>query len=79
MIDRVFFGRLSVLKDGSDKPIDNIPLVKWQERYPAIALALIIVFFGLLPNFATKIIESSANAIAPNRTQPNQIAMTQSR
>ena len=29
MIDRVFFGRFSVLKDGSDKPIDNIPLVKW--------------------------------------------------
>ncbi len=79
MIDRVFFGRFSVLKDGSDKPIDNIPLVKWQERYPAIALALIIIFFGILPNFATKVMESSANAIAPNRTQPNQIAMTQSR
>lgn len=79
MIDRVFFGRLSVLKDGSDKPIDNIPLVKWQERYPAIALALIIIFFGILPNFATKVIETSANAIAPNRTQPNQIALAQSK
>jgi len=79
MIDRVFFGRLSVLKDGSDKPIDNIPLVKWQERYPAIVLALIIIFFGILPNFATKVIETSANAIAPNRTQPNQIALAQSK
>lgn len=79
MIDRVFFGRLSVLKDGSDKAIDNIPLVKWQERYPAIVLALIIIFFGILPNFATKVIETSANAIAPNRTQPNQIALAQSK
>ena len=79
MIDRVFFGRFSVLKDGSDKPIDNIPLVKWQERYPAIALALVIIFFGILPNFATRVIESSANVIAPNRTQPNQIALAKSK
>lgn len=77
MIDRVFFGRLSVQKDGSDQSIDTLPLVKWQERYPAIALAMIIIFFGLVPNFATKMIESSVNAIAPNRTQPNQIALVQ--
>lgn len=77
MIDRVFFGRFSVRKDG-EKSVDLIPFAQWQEKFPAIALALIIVFFGLLPNFATKIIESSANVIAPNRTQPHQIALFQS-
>ena len=68
MIDRVFFGRFSVIKDGSDQIVTSIPFAQWQEKFPAIALALIIVFFGLLPNFATNMIESSAKAIAPNIT-----------
>ena len=70
MIDRVFFGRLSIRQsarqDGGDKPMDTLPLGKWQEKYPAIALALIIIFLGVVPNFATKMIESSAKAIAPS-------------
>ena len=66
MLDRVFFGRFSVIKDGSDKVITSIPFAQWQEKFPAITLALIIVFFGILPNFATNMIESSAKAIAPN-------------
>ena len=74
MIDRVFFGRLAIEKDKSQPPISKFPFAKWQEKSPAIALALIIIFFGLLPNFATKMIESSAAAIAPNSSQPNQIA-----
>lgn len=64
MLDRVFFGRLSVEKAGA-QPISTFPFAKWQEKFPAIALALIIVFFGLLPNFATKIMETSVAAIAP--------------
>jgi len=68
MIDRVFFGRFSVIRDGSDQIVTSIPFAQWQEKFPAIALALIIVFFGLLPNFATNMIESSAKAIAPNIT-----------
>jgi NAD(P)H-quinone oxidoreductase subunit 4 len=64
MLDRVFFGRLAVEKAGS-QPISTFPFAKWQEKFPAIALALIIVFFGLAPNFATKIMESSLAAIAP--------------
>ncbi|PZO42330.1 MAG: NAD(P)H-quinone oxidoreductase subunit D4 [Pseudanabaena frigida] len=77
MIDRVFFGRLSVRKDGSEKSLDSIPFAQWHEKLPAIALSLIIVFLGLIPNFATKIIESSATAIAPNPTQSHQIALLQ--
>jgi NAD(P)H-quinone oxidoreductase subunit 4 len=67
MIDKVFFGRLSIRKDGSDQITDTLQLVKWREKYPAIALALIIIFFGIFPNFATKMLESSAQAIAPNQ------------
>ena len=78
MIDRVFFGRLSIRKDGSDKTTDTLQLVKWHEKYPAIALALIIIFLGLLPNFATKMIESSVQAIAPNQTKSHQIALVRS-
>jgi NAD(P)H-quinone oxidoreductase subunit 4 len=69
MIDRVFFGRLGVEIGANQALISEFPFAKWQERFPAIALALIIVFFGLLPNFATGLIENSAKAIAPNQTK----------
>lgn len=78
MIDRVFFGRLAVEKTVNKPPISNFPFAKWQEKFPAIALALIIVFFGLIPNFATQIIESSAKEIAPNHTKQTQVALVQS-
>jgi NAD(P)H-quinone oxidoreductase subunit 4 len=75
MIDRVFFGRLAVEQVANQPPITSFPFAKWQEKFPAIALALIIVFFGLLPSYATKMIESSASAIAPNQTKPNKIIL----
>lgn len=75
LIDRVFFGRLSVEKSASKSLSNTFPFAKWQEKFPAIALALIIVFFGLLPNFATKMIEISASAIAPNHLQLPPIAL----
>ncbi len=75
MIDRVFFGRLAVEKVTNQPPISNFPFAKWGEKFPAIALALIIIFFGLLPSYATKMIESSASAIAPNQTKPNKIIL----
>lgn len=78
MIDRVFFGRLAVEQVANQPPITSFPFAKWQEKFPAIALALIIIFFGLLPSYATKMIESSASAIAPNQTKPNKIALIQS-
>ncbi len=74
LIDRVFFGRLAIDRKGSPEPISSFPFAKWQEKAPAITLALIIVFFGLIPNFATKIIESSAKAIAPNQVERVAIA-----
>ncbi|OIP69541.1 MAG: NAD(P)H-quinone oxidoreductase subunit D4 [Oscillatoriales cyanobacterium CG2_30_44_21] len=67
MIDRVFFGRLGVEIGLNQESMSKFPFAKWQEKFPAIALALIIVFFGLLPNFATGLIENSAQAIAPNQ------------
>lgn len=69
MIDRVFFGRLAVEIGANQEPINKFPFAKWQEKFPAIALSLIIIFFGLLPNFATGLIENSAKAIAPNQTK----------
>jgi NAD(P)H-quinone oxidoreductase subunit 4 len=77
MIDRVFFGRLAVEQVANQPPISSFPFAKWQEKFPAIVLALIIIFFGLLPSYATKMIESSAAAIAPNQTKPNKIALIQ--
>lgn len=75
MIDRVFFGRLAIEKVANQPPISNFPFAKWGEKFPAIALALIIIFFGLLPNYATQMIESSAAAIAPNQSKPHKIAL----
>jgi len=74
LLDRVFFGRLAIQKAVNQPPISSFPFAKWQEKFPAIALALIIIFFGIVPNFATRMIESSANAIAPNHPKPSQIA-----
>jgi NAD(P)H-quinone oxidoreductase subunit 4 len=74
MLDRVFFGRLAIKKGENQSPINEFPFAKWQEKFPAIVIALIIIFFGLVPNSATKMIENSAKAIAPNSDHINQIA-----
>ena len=44
LLNRAFFGRLSA-------EVANLPRVYWSDRIPAIILAVIIVIFGIQPNW----------------------------
>ncbi len=48
LVNRAFFGRLETRSDGK---VVTLPPVAWRERSPAIVLALLIVLFGLQPNW----------------------------
>jgi NAD(P)H-quinone oxidoreductase subunit 4 len=48
LVNRAFFGRLITRSDGK---VVTLPPVAWRERSPAIVLALLIVLFGLQPNW----------------------------
>jgi NAD(P)H-quinone oxidoreductase subunit 4 len=48
LVNRAFFGRLATRSDGK---VVTLPPVAWRERSPAIVLALLIVLFGLQPNW----------------------------
>jgi NAD(P)H-quinone oxidoreductase subunit 4 len=51
MVNRVFFGRLT-------PALASLPKVLWQERFPAIALSLIIIILGIQPVWLTRWSES---------------------
>ncbi|MEA5616344.1 NADH-quinone oxidoreductase subunit M [Cronbergia sp. UHCC 0137] len=44
LLNRAFFGRLS-------EQVSNLPRVYWSDRIPAIILAVLIVIFGIQPNW----------------------------
>lgn len=47
MINRVFFGRLT-------EQLANLPRVKWADRIPSIVLVMLIILFGIQPNWLVK-------------------------
>ncbi|MGL6281421.1 MAG: NAD(P)H-quinone oxidoreductase subunit D4, partial [Microcoleaceae cyanobacterium] len=56
LVNRVFFGRLSPL-------VQNLDRVYWSDRLPAIALVIVIIIFGLQPNYLSMWSETKASAI----------------
>ncbi len=66
MVNRVFFGRLT-------PELAAIPRVFWQERLPAIALALLIILFGVQPAWLTKWSEPQTAVLLTG--QPDVIAL----
>ena len=56
MINKVFFGRLT-------EGLVQLPPVKWQEHAPAFALLLLIIAFGLKPDWVTHWSEVQAIAL----------------
>ena len=59
MINRVFFGRLSEI-------VTNLPPVQGRDRIPALILIVLIIVFGLQPNWIVRWSETGINAlIAP--------------
>ena len=58
VINKVFFGRLT-------EGLVQIPPVKWQEHAPAFVLLLLIIAFGLKPDWVTHWSEVQAIALLP--------------
>ncbi|HEY9812014.1 MAG TPA: proton-conducting transporter membrane subunit, partial [Candidatus Sericytochromatia bacterium] len=56
LVNRAFFGRLS-------KQVENLPPVEWSDRIPAIILAVLIVAFGLQPNWLLRWSEPTMTAM----------------
>ena len=65
LANRAFFGRLS-------EQVVNLPRVYWSDRNPAIVLAILIVIFGIQPNWLTRWSETTINAMV---NQPSAIAV----
>jgi NAD(P)H-quinone oxidoreductase subunit 4 len=56
MINRVFFGRLSAI-------VTNLPPIQWSDRIPALILMVLIIVFGLQPNWLVRWSEAGINAL----------------
>jgi NAD(P)H-quinone oxidoreductase subunit 4 len=79
LVNRAFFGRLAVAAPANSPQLDvYIPPLAWRERLPALALASIIIAFGLQPNWmarwsehTTLALHSPYKAAAETRIHPS--------
>lgn len=58
MVNRVFFGRLPDV-------FAHLPRVQWSERFPAIVLAMLVVLFGIQPNWLVRWSEVQLEGLVP--------------
>ncbi len=56
LMSNAFFGRLS-------EQVTNLPRVYWSDRIPAIVLAVLIVVFGIQPNWLARWTETTTSAM----------------
>ena len=64
LVNRAFFGRLAISPPPSSPQLDvYIPPVTWRDRLPALALASMIVAFGLQPNWMARWSEHTTLAL----------------
>ncbi len=62
LMSKAFFGRLS-------EQVTNLPRVYWSDRMPAIVLAVLIVIFGIQPNWLSRWTEPTTNAMMSGQNQ----------
>ncbi|UFP92653.1 NADH-quinone oxidoreductase subunit M [Gloeobacter morelensis] len=60
LINRAFFGRLPA-------QFANLPQVRWSERLPGLAIALLVVFLGLQPQWLVRWSEATTAALVAGR------------
>ena len=60
LLDRAFFGRLSTR-------VINLPKVLWEERMPAMVLAILIVILGIQPGWLVSLSETTTAAMVTTR------------
>jgi NAD(P)H-quinone oxidoreductase subunit 4 len=69
LLDRAFFGRLSTR-------VINLPKVLWEERMPAIVLAILIVILGIQPGWLVSLSETTTAAMVTTRPTITLQALT---
>ncbi|GAB4380564.1 MAG: NADH-quinone oxidoreductase subunit M [Elainellaceae cyanobacterium] len=57
LINRVFFGRLP-------EALANLPRVRWQDRIPSVIVAILVVVFGLQPNWMMRWSQTTVTTLA---------------
>jgi NAD(P)H-quinone oxidoreductase subunit 4 len=60
LINRVFFGRLP-------ETLANLPRVRWQDRFPAALVTILIILLGLQPNWLVRWSEVTTTALRVDR------------
>lgn len=64
MINKVFFGRLP-------ESLANLPRVRWQDRIPSVIVTLLIICFGIQPEWMTRWSENTTVAMVRDRLERN--------
>ena len=64
LVNRAFFGRLAIAPPTNAPQLDVVlPRVSWRDRAPALGLALLIIAFGLQPNWLARWSEHTTLAL----------------
>jgi NAD(P)H-quinone oxidoreductase subunit 4 len=75
LVNRSFFGRLTTRLEGKE---EVLPRVFWRDRLPAVLLAVLIILFGLQPNWLVSWAEPTITALSNAQTmivQPRPITL----
>jgi NAD(P)H-quinone oxidoreductase subunit 4 len=62
LVNKAFFGRLMARADGQ---VVTLPPVSWRDRSPGILLALLIILFGLQPNWLVGWTQATLDTFMP--------------
>ena len=64
LVNRAFFGRLAIAPPTNAPQLDIVlPQVTWRDRAPALGLAVLIIAFGLQPNWLARWSEHTTLAL----------------
>ncbi|MFQ4137555.1 NADH-quinone oxidoreductase subunit M [Nodosilinea sp. PGN35] len=64
LVNRAFFGRLAIAPPTAAPQLDiELPSVTWRDRAPALGLAVLIIAFGLQPNWLARWSEHTTLAL----------------
>ncbi|MFO5526792.1 MAG: NAD(P)H-quinone oxidoreductase subunit D4, partial [Cuspidothrix sp.] len=72
LVNRAFFGRLSAA-------VTNLPRVYWSDRIPAIILAVIIVIFGIQPNWLVHYTEATITTMVKTQNLVAKASLNQAK
>lgn len=74
LVNRAFFGRMNISEAKTLTDV-NLPPVYWSDRIPAIVLAVLIVTFGIQPNWMLHWSETTTTALVSSPSTVAQAAL----